>query len=159
MSIIAQSIARIGIGSNPNLVARLGLYSQEESSGRSGYWRLFYTQLQEQSLKGKPKPESAPVFKEPYQLKEQSDGSVLVITDKPKKPQPEPIPEPEPLPVLPPMVRSKASESITNFIANAWYITAQIRDMVTKYELSVVKFNQDGFSTEEDDIETLLLLM
>lgn len=51
MSIIAQSIASIGHRFGASAMASVGYRAPETNTGKSGYWRLFFTQMQEEALK------------------------------------------------------------------------------------------------------------
>jgi hypothetical protein len=60
MAIFASDLAAVGLRSKiiPNLVARIGLGDRSQDNARSGYWRLFFTQMQEDALNESNKTET-----------------------------------------------------------------------------------------------------
>lgn len=120
--------------------------------GRSGYWRLFFTQLQEDSLK--------------------PDAVVAVSVDSENSPKPSPkttkvkakkaaskrheIPETVP-PFRPlPMFEQKPEE--TNFLSESYRLTLDLRLMVAQFNQIRLKFVPLlEAANDEDDVELLLL--
>lgn len=133
---------------------------QDEQSGRSGYWRLFYHQLQEQALKDSETKKRTTEFVEPYSLTEAKDGSATIVFPgkaKPRKFEPATaIPE---LPPLPP--RPKVSPPETpNFMVFCMNMTMQLRFLLQTYGVNLLTFTRQVKMTsdEDEDIELLLLM-
>jgi len=158
MSIIADSIAKIGVGYGVKAVASLGFLSQKVQEGRSGYWRLFFTQLQEDALKPKEAEKQPEAFKEPYTLEEQSDGSVDVVFGKKPVSKVRPVEQaqetktPVQRPIVVPLQETTIFESAR--------LVAQVQLMLVQYVgHNVALKNKKVVVTddEEEDIELLLL--
>lgn len=127
---------------------------QKKQDGRSGYWRLFFTQLQEESDKSRD---------------EQGKPSVVEIQPKPspktakEKPQKRVIRPPEVVEKAPPfrpLPMHQAKPDEPTYLQQMWDITLELREMVASLQLSAVKFNQQlDARNDEDDIELLLLVI
>lgn len=171
MSLIAESIARIGVGANSRLTSYLGLWNDQGRDGRSGYWRLFFTQLQEEFGKEQVK-EKAPVKtlkdygitvvseKDTLAKKQKRKNAKLVGTvPLPTTPQTR-LPAQKYRPAAPVQAHAPA------FLATVWQITLEIRAMVGNTQTNVLKFAQQEFAKhkqlqeelEQDDEDLLLLL-
>lgn len=154
MNLIARSIAQIGVGYNQQHVARIGLFGQEENSGRSGYWRLFFYQLQEEALK---KGEENVGEEELIELK---DGSVKVKARRKSRPKralevTEEIPlteTPRKIPLAP-----VTTEPSTPWIIQAWQITTELRELIGQSRLVRVKYETRSDPEDEEDLILLLL--
>jgi len=124
--------------------------------GRSGYWRLFFTQLQEESNKPKAAVESATSEKVENRPKRSPKATTIKTEKRAIRPpeEPEIVPPFRPLP----MYERRADEP--TYLQQMWNITAELRIMVASLHQSTVKFNHElDVANDEDDIELLLLVM
>lgn len=129
--------------------------------GRSGYYRLFFHQLQEKALESnKSKTTKLEEFKEPYKLQPQSDGSVKVEYGQPSKVKVEDTPSTEPkLPTFRAKVLEPQPEPISLALVQSWQITLEVRKLVSIYEQNKVKYQYHlDVANDEADIELLLLV-
>lgn len=129
---------------------------EDNKDGRSGYWRLFYHQMQEEALKEKPS-KRVKVYKEKFKYTELKDGSVVVseLNTQTKPPI-----------KLKPVESNLANESIklptpkeqvTNFLSEAQRVADDVTYLLARYKISV-KYHQLDVANDEDDIELLLLV-
>lgn len=126
-----------------------------EQSGRSGYWRLFYYQMQEETLKGKDEEPSKP-YSEPYKLEEKGDGSAIVHFPGRKKFTVERT-EPE-IPTVP-LGSVKTSDPVIHpELPRIWQITQELRTIRARWGIMQVASHQLDAVNDEDDIELLLLV-
>ena len=126
---------------------------QDQQTGRSGYWRLFYYQLQEASLKTPENPVKVEEVKfEPYA--EQPDGSV--IFGKVVKPKTKAVPT--------------VNTVVENYVAETMRVHHQVQMLLARLqriETNVVSVELPAWMTaeklvvdkEEDEEELLILLM
>jgi hypothetical protein len=153
--VIAQSVARIGVNYGRQHVARLGLYGPEEQDGRSGYWRLFYTQLQEEALKAgeKASDHKEPVVAAKKPAKKVKKAKVKTSSDEAKEFLP-----------LPPIPTYTPTAPQPNYVVDAWRIGIEIQALLAfyrpaglqfRYELNVAANDSDD---EEEELELLLLV-
>lgn len=122
-----------------------------EQSGRSGYWRLFYYQMQEEALKEK----------EPaVEVKAAEKPKLVAKTKKPQKPVVKV--EEEPVFAVPPFKPIKlpipTPPTPLPVLAKVWQTTQELRLMRAQYGATVLKYNQLDVVNDEDDIELLLLV-
>lgn len=131
--------------------------SVSQQDGRAGYWRLFYTQLQEQAdIEAKVSDET----------KDAKATEKIAPTHPPKKKKVaqrkywEPLETPEISQV--PFRRKWADITpaivIPNHLVDAWNIASELKTMVAKYRQDVVQFEHRLDVSDEDDVEVLLLL-
>lgn len=159
MSIISDSIAKIGVSYGPSAMASTGLFNSPKPEGRSGYWRLFYIQLQEEALKPKVQPvktENPPKL----QVVENADGSASVVYPEIKsksKPKRAAEVKREDIPRLPPVPVQKEPDVVTHYLEESWKITLEIRSMYSSFQQSMIKYSHARSNEDEEDIEFLLL--
>ena len=122
--------------------------------GRSGYWRLFFYQLQEaELLKGEKAQTPAPKVKlEP--VKELKDGSALVGTPafKPREITPEPEPEPEPEPFLFKPTPLRADSPV--YVVETMRIQMELSRLFTTWKIQAIMRHP-----RDDEDEELILLL
>lgn len=146
MSIIADSIARIGIGYGPQAIATVGFFGRKQEA-RSGVNRMWLMQLQEESLRQD----------ELRKLKENAPQKPEPITEKPKKPievagSPEPLIPFRPLPAFTPV----PLEPDYGLISIS--ITRQVQYLIASYMPIANSFTLVYHSAnDEEDLELLLL--
>lgn len=137
------------------------MWPRNKQEGRSGYWRLFYTQLQEQALEAKEKPKQEAQFKEPYKLEKQADGSYLVKepSAKPKKARIKEQPEPViPTPFRPQPLSTQPDQAYW-LLSTAWQITLELRTIVTQSNENALKWQQQAAAANDEEAIALLLLV
>lgn len=154
MSIISDAIARIGVGYGQASMALIGFSTQNKQDGRSGWWRLWLSKIQEEALKKSKSAKLEEVIKQT--VEEQPDGTALVYEgERPVKPAPEHNPEPPrqaPKPVVkPPQVLEKEP-----LMVHLWRITSELRFFQTQLIIQLDSHNQKR--AEEDDESISLLL-
>lgn len=159
---IAQAIAQIGVGYRAPSVATLGMQNPfGKQDGRSGYWRLFYIQLQEQALKeGKTEKAEKP-FKEPFKVIETTDGGAKVVYPA-KRPRAEPIEDNSDIREAAPIVFTASPpvkrEAELPPVVNLWQLTTWRRSLVLQYNNNALQYElQKASSDEEEAVEILLL--
>lgn len=156
MNVIAQSIARIGINYGPQSVGRIGLYGQTVQDGKSGYWRLFFMQMQEEADR---KAEKKPVESVAKETEEVVVGAAIEAKKKTRKNVVFAPPEIEEIPPFRPLPEFERVAEIDNVIVDSWRITLSIREMLAGFNETKVSFlNQLRESDDEDDLELLLLV-
>ncbi len=159
MSIISRSIASIGYSQGPRSVSSVG-YLANQQDGRSGYWRLFFTQLQEQS----EQPKQAKV-----KLKEKTlaDYGIKVVKAKPVaktkratvQPSEVETESPARTSFATPVTERKVVENDTSrILSDAWVVTLQIRSLVSQYNVTALQIDVKK-RRELDDEEALLALL
>lgn len=158
MSIIARSIASIGYSQGPRSVSSVG-YLANQQDGRSGYWRLFFTQMQEEALK---KSEEKSEVKKSYpKVVESADGTAIVKTKvKPKKIKtPRVETESVQAPLITPLPPFKRSDVQPDYGLVCVDITRQIELLIYQHsQIAVQYFATVNAANDESDIELLLLV-
>ena len=156
MSIIARSIASIGVTQNPFAIASVG-YLAKENSGRSGVNRMLLMQLQEESLRQdelrkkqaeqkneKPKDTAQPkVAKVAKKVKRRTEKKPVEVEDR--------------LPILGPLPTFARIPDQPNYAALSVSISQQVQLLLAGYVSTAVKFAQDKTQEDEEDLELLLL--
>ena len=155
MSIIAASIAKIGVGFGQQHVARIGL-ADGGNDARSGYWRLFFYQMQEEALqtenkkeelvvaKVRPKPVTTKPTKKVKKQEQLVQETPRVQITKPPLTYP-----------LPATVQTRP-----NVLELAWQATLYVRTLVAKGQKVAVQLERDineRRKRRQRDIELLLL--
>ena len=122
----------------------------EQQGGRSGYWRLFFHQLQEQALQEKNPERPAKVIKfEP--VKELPDGSAVVGVQSAKpKPEPEQAPA-EPYLFKPATLKPEVDEP---YVIQAMRVQMEISRLFTAWQIPAIIY-----SAQDTEDEELLLLL
>lgn len=125
-----------------------GAMQPVEQDGRSGYWRLFFTQLQEEADK---KPVSTV---EPSSTKEKTKSIVKPVVVA----KSEPDDEPDEIPYAP-IARPTPQLEAPCYLADAWRTTTEIRGWLLQHRINTVKYHliHEAANEEEEDIELLLL--
>lgn len=122
--------------------------SKPVQEGRSGYWRLFFTQLQEQSEQ--PKKHVEKLAEKPL-----DKGSIKVVKRVKKITSEVTPPEKfEVFPFVPRWVNLPDRPQVP--LAKVWGITRELRDRYLEYHVNVVKYVQA--SNDEEDVELLLFV-
>lgn len=123
---------------------------------KSGYWRLFYYNLQEEALKKDEQVKGKAAEKG----EGESEKAKPVAAKKPKpKPKPRPIEVLEPIPHLPKPIYRKAEAVPSSEFGD---LLAQLRIEFSTWQfalpiLSAQLLSRQAANDEEDDIEMLLL--
>ncbi len=153
MSIISRSIASIGYSQGPRSVSSVG-YLANQQDGKSGYWRLFYYQMQEAELnKSKEKP-----------VEQKSKIVVKKKLNKSKdqhKPVEKRVEQEEPedfYPPFKPLEPFKRLEDQPNYFVQSWLVIQEIQSWVFSYSQNTLKFNEIQAANDEEAVELLLLL-
>lgn len=155
MNVIAGSIARIGYGYGASHVSRLGLFGKIVEDSRSGYWRLFYTQLQEESDNAQLKTEKITEVKA-------TEKTGATHPPERKKVAPRKYREPAEIPEIPrvPFRRKWAPKPIVqipNYIIDVWRISSDLNTAVASYQQGAIQSAHRQDIADEDDVEVLLL--
>jgi hypothetical protein len=153
VSIISRSIASIGYSQGPRSVSSIG-YLANQQDGKSGYWRLFYYQMQEAELnKSKEKPvEQKPKIVVKKKVTKSKDQHKPVE----KRVEPE---EPEDFyPPFKPIEPFKRLEDQPNYFVQSWLVVQEIQSWVFSYSQNTLKFNEIQAANDEEAVELLLLL-
>jgi hypothetical protein len=161
------SISRVGIGLGPKYISALGFKDMSTQDGRSGYWRLFYYQLQEAELEkdklraaGKPQQKEAPE-KAHKPVVAAPERRVLVQRHKPKHSNTQILLEkppefkPKKLYLVPKREDTPDLVPIMNVLSN------EVRNWALQSQELSVKFKQAQqlqAANEEEELITLLLL-
>ena len=158
MSIIARSIASIGVTQNPFAIASVG-YLAKENSGRSGVNRMLLMQLQEESLRQDElrKKQAEQKNEKP---KDTAQPKVAKVSKKVKRrTEKKPVEVETSLPILGPLPAFKRIPDQPNFLSISLSIAQQVHFLLTQYKVKVLNFEQQKkqFDSEEDDVELLLL--
>ena len=153
MSIIARSIASIGVTQNPFAMASAG-YLANNQNGRSGVNRMMLIQLQEESLR------QDELRKKQAEQKQEKPKEVPKPTKKPKKKKKvqvaeEPEVEQEPV-VFRPIPAFTRLPDEPDFGAIAVKIALQVQVLLAGYTATALKFTEDK-TQDEEDLELLLL--
>jgi hypothetical protein len=124
----------------------------EKQDGRSGYWRLFFQQLQEEADKPKT-TEPTQVEAEVVAVKTKAVAKPVKVK-KPVKVMPE---EPEVVPPFRPLPMYESKPDEPTHLQQMWNITTELRVMIKSLsdindEFDILRQQQD-----EDDVELLLL--
>lgn len=130
--------------------------SVSQQDGRAGYWRLFYTQLQEQAdIEAKVSDET----------KDTKATEKIAPTHPPerKKVAPRKYREPAEIPGIPrvPFRRKwvpKPVVQVPNYIVDVWRISSDLNTAVASYRQSAIQSAHRQDMADEDDVEVLLLL-
>lgn len=154
MNIIAESVARIGYGFNSHHLGRLGLWYG--NSGRSGWYRLFLYQMQEESLKldeEKKRLEKVVPVEVFEKVTELTDGSAIVgeekKTRKVRRKEAKEVKKNKGLHFKPSAI--KYPEVTENYLAKIYGIYAELQEMFLSYKkvISQVVFHDDDSEDEE----------
>ena len=131
-------------------IAFNGARKPSEESGRSGYWRLFFHQLQEQALEEKKPEKPSKVIKfEP--VKELSDGSAVVGVQSAKpKPELEQTPS-EPYLFKPAPLKPEVSEP---YVIQTMRLSMEVSRLFTSWQIPLIITQ----AQDVEDEELLLLL-
>lgn len=126
-----------------------GAMQPVEQDGRSGYWRLFFTQLQEDSEK---KPEVVAVTPEPKKKVKRIVKPPVVAKPEPDDDEPDEIP-------YAPIGKPTPQPEVPCYLADAWRATTEVRGWLLQHRINTVKYYliREAANDEEDDIELLLL--
>ena len=158
MSIIARSIASIGVTQNPFAMASAG-YLANNQNGRSGVNRMMLIQLQEESLRqdelrkkqaekqnekpqDQPKPEVAKVAKK---VKRRAKKKSVEVEDN--------------LPILRPLPAFTRLPDQPDYAALSVNISLQVKVLLAEYAKVAVKFNPIQHQPQHQDEEDLELLL
>ena len=155
MSIIARSIASIGVTQNPFAIASVG-YLAKENSGRSGVNRMLLMQLQEESLRQDElrKKQAEQKNEKP---KDTTQPKVAKVAKKVKRrTEKKPIEVKASLPILGPLPTFARIPDQPNFLSISLSIAQQVKVLLAQYTEIALKFNTDQLQDEED-LELLLL--
>jgi hypothetical protein len=125
----------------------------EKQDGRSGYWRLFFQQLQEEADKPKT-TEPTEVVTEVVAVKTKT-AAKPVKAKKPVKVIPEEVEVVPPFRPLP-MYERKVDEP--TYLQEMWNITAELRIMIKSLSVINDEFDIKRQQQDEDDVELLLLI-
>lgn len=133
-----------------------GARKPPENSGRSGYWRLFFHQLQEQALEEKKPKKPARVIKfEP--VKELPDGSAVVgvRSAKPEQVPPEPDQAPsEPYLFKPTPLKPEVDEPSEPYVIQTMRLSMEVSRLFTSWQIPLIITQ----AQDVEDEELLLLL-
>ena len=155
MSIIARSIASIGVTQNPFAIASVG-YLAKENSGRSGVNRMLLMQLQEESLRQDElrKKQAEQKNEKP---KDTAQPKVAKVAKKVKRrTEKKPVEVEASLPILGPLPTFTRIPDQPNFLSISLSIAQQVKVLLAQYTEIALKFNTDQLQDEED-LELLLL--
>ena len=155
MSIIARSIASIGVTQNPFAIASVG-YLAKENSGRSGVNRMLLMQLQEESLRQDElrKKQAEQKNEKP---KDTAQPKVAKVAKKVKRrTEKKPVEVEASLPILGPLPTFTRIPDQPNFLSISLSIAQQVKVLLAQYTEIALKFNTDQLQ-EEEDLELLLL--
>lgn len=134
-------------------IAFNGARKRPENSGRSGYWRLFFHQLQEQALEEKKPQKPAKAIKlEP--VKELPDGSAVVGVQSTKPEQVPPEPEqapPEPYLFKPTPLKPEVDEP---YVIQTMRLSMEVSRLFTSWQIPLIITQ----AQDVEDEELLLLL-
>jgi hypothetical protein len=156
MSIIADSIAKIGVGFGVQHTARLGL-ADGGGQARSGYWRLFFYQMQEEALR-EDKKEQEVTEQEIVISKAKKRVQKPVVTKK------QPVKEHLSVKTVPqpkPTTHVQAPEVRHTVLDAAWQATLYLRQLLASYApvaLNLELIYEKRRRQRQDD-ELLLLLL
>lgn len=150
------SVSRLGVGLGPQYLSAVGFKDMSTQDGRSGYWRLFYYQLQEAELeKEKQKREQEQGQKAPEGKSEAASQTAPAVPKKPRaKPKPvEVLPKIHPRPLY-----NKVPEPVS---VEPWLhvVSSQFRaEYLSLVPMQKVMLLQKAANDEEEELLTLLLL-
>ena len=158
MSIIARSIASIGVTQNPFAMASVG-YLANNQSGRSGVNRMLLMQLQEESLRQDELRKKAQEQKN-EKPEHKTEPKVAKVTKKVKRrKEKNPVPVEETVQVFHPIPAFRRIPGQPDFAALSISISEQVKVLLTQYKVKVLNFEQrkKQLDTDEEDVELLLL--
>lgn len=119
--------------------------ASQAQEGRSGYWRLFFYQMQEEALKEASKEKLAEIPLITTRVTKTRKPRVTVSIPRELEFQAPPLRKFEPLPDAP------------TYLQETWRITQEVRVMISQMTSNMVKLDS-GVDEDEEDIELLLLL-
>ena len=122
-----------------------GASQAQEQQGRSGYWRLFFYQMQEEALKEASKEKLAEIPLITTRVTKTRKPRVTVSIPRELEFQAPPLRKFEPLPDAP------------TYLQETWRITQEVRVMISQMTSNMIKLDS-GVDEDEEDIELLLLL-
>ena len=156
MSIIARSIASIGVTQNPFAMASVG-YLANNQTGRSGVNRMLLMQLQEESLRQDElrKKQAEQKNEKP---KDTAQPKVAKVAKKAKRRvEKKPVEVEDRLPILGPLPTFARIPDQPNYAALSVSIAQQVKVLLAEYTEIAIKFTQDDAQENEEDLELLLL--
>lgn len=133
-------------------IAFNGARKPSEESGRSGYWRLFFHQLQEQAL-GEKKPQKPVKVIKFEPVKELPDGSAVVgvhFVKLESEPEPEQAPL-EPYLFKPAPLKPEVSEP---YVIQTMRLSMEVSRLFTSWQIPLIITQ----AQDVEDEELLLLL-
>lgn len=156
------SISRLGVGLGPSYLSAIGFKGTgaPTQDGRSGYWRLFYYQLQEAELeKEKQKREQEQGQKAPEGKSEAASQATPAVPKPKAKPR---VAKPKPVEVLPKVhprpLYNKVPEPVS---IEPWLhvVSNQFRaEYLSILPLQKIVLLQKAANDEEEEVLTLLLM-
>lgn len=158
MSIIARSIASIGVTQNPFAMASVG-YLANNQTGRSGVNRMLLMQLQEESLR-QDELRKQQAEKKDEKPKDQRQLKAPKVAKKAKRRiEKKSVEVEDRLPILGPLPAFTRLPDQPNFAALSVSIAQQVHFLLTQYKVKVLNFEQrkKQLDTDEEDVELLLL--
>lgn len=152
MSIIADSIARIGVGYGPQAIATVGFFGRKQEA-RSGVNRMWLTQLQEESLR------QDELQKQQEKEKRAPSPKTTQVTEKPKRKVEKKSVEVEATrPVFHPLPAFTRLPDQPNYTEISISITQQVQYLIASYMPIANSFTLVYHSAnDEEDLELLLL--
>ena len=155
MSIIARSIASIGVTQNPFAMASVG-YLANNQSGRSGVNRMLLMQLQEESLRQDELRKKAQEQKN-EKPEHKTEPKVAKVTKKVKRrKEKKPVQVEETVRVFHPIPAFRRIPDQPDFAALSISISEQVKLLLTEYTEVAIKFKAIQ-QQDEEDLELLLL--
>lgn len=156
MSIIARSIASIGVTQNPFAMTSVG-YLANNQTGRSGVNRMLLMQLQEESLR-QDELRKQQAEKKDEKPKDQRQLKTPKVAKKTKRRvEKKPVEVEDRLPILGPLPAFARIPDQPNYAALSVSISQQVQLLLAGYVSTAVKFAQDKTQEDEEDLELLLL--
>lgn len=155
MSIIARSIASIGVTQNPFAMASVG-YLANNQTGRSGVNRMLLMQLQEESLR-QDELRKQQAEKKDEKPKDQRQLKAPKVAKKAKRrTEKKPVEVEDRLPILGPLPAFTRLPDQPDYEALSVNIAQQVKVLLAGYTEIAVKFKSIQ-QEEEEDLELLLL--
>jgi len=158
MSIIARSIASIGVTQNPFAMASVG-YLANNQSGRSGVNRMLLMQLQEESLRQDELRKKAQEQKNEKPEDQRKPKKTKVSKKVKRRVEKKPVEIEDNIPILGPLPAFTRVPDQPNFATLSISISQQVHFLLTQYKVKVLNFEQHKkqFDTDDEDVELLLL--
>ena len=158
MSIIARSIASIGVTKSPFAISSAG-YLAKENSGRSGVNRMLLMQLQEESLRQDELRKKAQAEKENPVSQPAEPVNKPVRQKAKKKPKKTTRVVEESRPTFTPLAPFTRLPEEPDFGAIAVKISLQVQALLANYSITAIQFKKQLLqeSEDEEDLELLLL--